>query len=315
MTLRNLKIKLLPLFLIALSFLFLPGNSYYETLALVPRPPQTAALNFDLPSLPSLPQARFDLSLDLSAKAALLLDFNSGMVLYDKNSKAELPPASLTKIMTAIIVLENFSDDDLVTISEVENYGQVVGLIEGEQITVKNLLYGLLIPSGNDAAYALADFYPGGRDSFVAAMNEKAKSLGMENTLFVNPNGQYDLNHYSTAEDLARLTMYAWRQSEFQEVVGYTEKLICDINGQICHPLVSTNELLGVFPGALGVKTGWTEESEGCFVGFFDEDGRRLLSVILGSQDRFQDTQKLVGWGLINFSYSPLTQVESIAGK
>ena len=274
------------------------------------------ALKFDLPSLPSLPQARFDLPLDLNARAALLLDFNSGMVLYAKNSKDELPPASLTKIMTAIIVLENFSDDDLVTVSKVENYGQVIGLIEGEQITVENLLYGLLIPSGNDAAYALADFYSNGRDSFVAAMNEKAKSLGMKDTHFINPNGQHDFNHYSTAEDLARLTMYAWRQSEFQEVVGHEEKLICDISNEICHPLVSTNELLGVFPGALGVKTGWTEESEGCFVGFFNEgDDRRLLSVVLGSQDRFQDTQKLVGWGLVNFSYCPLTQIESIADK
>ena len=306
----------LPLFLIGLSFLFLPGNSYYETLALVPRPPQTVALKFDPPPLPSLPQARFDLPLDLNTGAALLLDFNSGMILYAKNSKRELPPASLTKIMTAVIVLENFSNDDLVIISKVEDYGQVIGLVEGEQITVKNLLYGLLVHSGNDAAYALADFYPGGRDSFVAAMNEKAKSLGMENTFFANPNGQYDPNHHSTAEDLARLTMYAWRQGEFQEVVGRKEKIICDVSGQICHSLVSTNELLEIFPGALGVKTGWIEESEGCFVGFFDEnDGQRLLSVVLGSQDRFQDTQKLVGWGLVNFSYCPLIQAESTAGK
>jgi len=137
----------------------------------------------------------------------------------------------------------------------------------------------------------------------------------MENTHFANPNGQYDSNHYSTAEDLARLTMYAWRQSEFREIVGCKEKLVCDVSGQICHPLVSTNELLGVFPGALGVKTGWTEESKGCFVGFFKNENRQLLSVVLGSQDRFQDTQKLVGWGLVNFSYLPLTQVESIAGK
>ena len=311
-------IKLFPLFLVALSFLFLPGNSYYETLNLVPHPHQITALEVGLPSLPSLPQARFNLPLNLNAKAALLLDFNSGMVLYAKNSKDELPPASLTKIMTAIIVLENFSDDDLITVDRVEEYGQVIGLIEGEQITVKNLLYGLLVYSGNDAAYVLADFYPGGRDGFVAAMNEKAQSLGMENTHFVNPNGQYDPNLYSTAEDLARLTMYAWRQSEFQEIVGRKEKLVCDVSGQVCHSLTSTNELLGVFPGALGVKTGWTEESEGCFVGFFDdggEDGPRLLSVVLGSQDRFQDTQELVGWGLVNFSYYSLTQIESIADK
>jgi len=107
-------VGLLPLFLIALSFLFLSGNSYYETLNLVLYPPRTMAFKADLPSLPSLPQERFDLPLSLSARAALLLDFNSGVVLYAKNNKDELPLASLTKIMTAIIVLENFSGDDLV---------------------------------------------------------------------------------------------------------------------------------------------------------------------------------------------------------
>ena len=312
---KSLYHKFLPIFLIALSFLFLPGNSYYETLTLISRPRQTMDLDVDLPSLPPLPQARFDLPLELSAKAALLLDFNSGVPLYDKNIKEKLPPASLTKIMTAIVVLENFSDDDLVTVNKIENYGQVVGLVEGEQITVKDLLYGLLVYSGNDAAYALADFYPDGRNGFITAMNEKAKSLGMEDTHFTNPNGQYDPDHYSTAEDLARLTMSAWRQSEFREVVICQEKVVCDVNGQICHFLLSTNELLGIFPGALGVKTGWTEEAAGCFVGFFDEDGQQLLSVILGSEDRFQDTQKLVGWGLVNFSYYSLTQAGSIADK
>ncbi len=299
----------------AIALLFLPGNSYYETVNLIPLSPQVSNFDVALPPLPSLPRKRFSLAPRMKAKAELLLDYNSGIILAAKNIDEKLPPASLTKIMTAVIVLEHFSDNDVVTVNKVENYGQIIGLREGEQITVKNLLYGLLIYSGNDAAYALADFYPGGRSSFVAAMNKKAISLGMKNTHFMNPNGQYDPRHYSTAMDLARLTMYAWRLSEFRAIVDHKEQSICDVSGQDCHTFTSTNELLSVFPGTVGVKTGWLEEAQGCFVGFFNEGDRQLLSVVLGSEDRFRDTQDLVGWGLANFSYQPLTQAESTAGK
>jgi len=308
-----LKVKFFPLFLVSFLFLFLPGNSYYETLSFSYQDPP-----FEVPkllSLPPLPERRFSFSPQLTARAACLVDFDSGLYLFEKNKDEILPPASLTKLMTALVVLDNFSLDQVIVVNQPENYGQIMGLKEGEFISVGRLLDALLIFSANDAAYTLADAYPGGRAAFIAEMNRRAKELGLRNTHFTNPNGRYDPNHFSTAADLAKLAMVAWRREEIRRIVAQKEKVVCDVSGEICHPLSSTNELLGFFPGTLGLKTGFTEEAGECFIGFFGENGHLFLSVVLGSNDRFRDTQELVGWGIVNFSYQPLTEEALTAGK
>ncbi|MBP8591253.1 D-alanyl-D-alanine carboxypeptidase [Candidatus Shapirobacteria bacterium] len=304
-------LKFLPLFLLGLTFLFLPGNSYYETLNLTPAAPkkQTAET---LPALPPLPQKRLVLPLSLSAKASLLVDYSSGVFLWRQSEEEKLPPASLTKLMTALIVLEEMDPEQIVTVGNVENYGQVMGLVAGEQLKVGDLLEALLIFSANDAAYALADAYPGGRKVFIDRANVRAQELGLKNTHFVNPNGEDNPNHYSTARDLARLAQRLWRFEEFRQIISQDQKTVCAVNGLVCHSLSTTDALLGQFPGLVGGKTGFTEQAGECFLSFWEVDGVRLLSVVLGSGDRFGDTQKLLQWGLASFNYSPVEAVSFI---
>ena len=311
--------KFLPLFLLSLTFLFLPGNSYYETLNLTPAASKTASFE-GFPSLPPLPQKRLNLPISLSAKASLLLDYSSGVVFWRQNEEEKLPPASLTKLITALIVLEEMDKEQVVTINRVENYGQVMGLTAGERMKVGDLLKALLIFSANDAAYALADAYPGGREAFINRANVRVQELGLKNTHFVNPNGEDNPNHYSTAWDLARLAQRLWRFEEFRQIVSQNQTLVCDVNGLTCHSLYTTDDLLGQFPGLVGGKTGFTEQAGECFLSFWETDGVQLLSVILGSGDRFGDTQKLLQWGLASFDYSPVEAVsfiqeDSIAGR
>jgi len=304
-------LKFLPLFLLGITFLFLPGNSYYETLNLTPAAPKKGAAETP-PTLPPLPQKRLPLPLSLSAKASLLLDYSSGVVLWRQNEEEKLPPASLTKLMTALIVLEEMDPEQIITVGNVENYGQVMGLLTDEQIRVGDLLEALLIFSANDAAYALADAYPGGRQVFISRANVRAQELGLKNTHFVNPNGEDNPNHYSTARDLARLAQRLWRFEEFRQIVSQSQKTVCAVNGLACHSLSTTDALLGQFPGLIGGKTGFTEQAGECFLSFWELDGIKLLSVVLGSSDRFGDTQKLLQWGLASFAYSPVEAVSFI---
>ena len=309
--------KFLPLFLLSLTFLFLPGNSYYETLNLTPAAAKTASFE-GFPSLPSLPQKRLNLPISLSAKASLLLDYSSERFFGGKMKKKNYR-RFLTKLITALIVLEEMDKEQVVTINRVENYGQVMGLTVGEQMKVGDLLEGAFNFSANDAAYALADAYPGGREALLTAPMPGPR-IRLKNTHFVNPNGEDNPNHYSTAWDLARLAQRLWRFEEFRQIVSQNQTLVCDVSGLVCHPLYTTDELLGEFPGLVGGKTGFTEQAGECFLSFWELDGVRLLSVVLGSGDRFGDTQKLLQWGLTSFDYSPVEAVsfiqeDSIAGR
>ncbi len=289
------------LLLIVLTLLFLPGNSFYERVLLDSEAVSAIGCSETLPSLPSLPVRLLEGEPQIGARSVLLIDYDSGEILYQKNSDQPLPPASLTKIMTALIVLEEISLDQILTVKQTQGLGQIVGLLPGEQFKVGDLLYALLVMSGNDIAYILADAYPGGESVFVARMNERAKELGLEKTNFVNPHGLDSIGHYTTAQDLSRLTSYALKNSIFAEVIRRGNGKICDITGDSCYQIEPTNELLD-FPGILGVKTGWTDQAGQCFVGFWEQNNRRFLSVVLGSENRFQETRSLLGWGLVSFS-------------
>jgi D-alanyl-D-alanine carboxypeptidase (penicillin-binding protein 5/6) len=224
----------------------------------------------------------------LSASAYLLYDVGADRTLFAQASTLPLPPASLTKLMTALLILEQTVLTTTVTIQRGDLIGDAsMGLVAGERLTVEQLLWGLLIPSGNDAALALARHSGGTVDNFVTRMNERAQQLGLTESHFANPHGLDAPNHLSSAADLLRLTQKLWGYPRFRQIVATAETTV---NG---HLLQNTNELLTTFPGANGVKTGTTDRAGQCLVASIVRDGRQLLIVLLGSQDRYADIRML----------------------
>ena len=231
--------------------------------------------------------------IDISSRAYIIYDPQARTVVSGKNEKLRFSPASSTKIMTAIIALEEYNLEDVITATGLDKVkGSTMKLREGETISVENVLYGLLLPSGNDAAYIIASVYEGGESGFVARMNEKAKELNLVNTRFIDPSGYSDDN-YTTAYDLARLASYALKNPKFSAIVSTKNKTVTDISGKIIHELSNLNELLGV-DGVSGVKTGFSEEALGVLVSSVDHEGRTYIVVVLGSDDRFFDTKNII---------------------
>lgn len=257
---------------------------------------ETGIIHLDNPArsnpLPSLPPEVMG-KINVSSRAFIIYDPQLRSILLSKNEKLRFAPASTAKIMTAIIVLENYDLKRVLTaknISSVE--GSKMGLIEGEQMTVGNLLYGMMLPSGNDAAHVLAENYPGGIDAFVAKMNKRAKELEMANTEFIDPAG-YDDNNYTTALDLGRLAAFAMGNPTLAKIVSTKRTTVNDEEGKITHNLANLNELLGV-DGVTGIKTGFTDEAGGVLVTSVNQAGRKYVIVVLNSQDRFADTKNIV---------------------
>lgn len=255
-----------------------------------------------IPKAPSFKAAPLPISKNLpppnvSALHIFIMDENSKTVLYQKSATTKIYPASTTKMMTALVVLEHFSLDKVITVTRSYPIGQNVGFAPGEQVTVEQLLYALLVQSGNDAAEILAENYDGGRTAFIAAMNQKAADLHLVNTHFVNPSGLDEDNHYSSAVDLVRLADVALRVPEFARIVS-TENAIIST-----HVLTNVNELLGKVAGVIGVKTGYTEGAGQSLVTLVDRDSHPVLLSILGSTNRFADTKLLIDWIYSNFSW------------
>jgi D-alanyl-D-alanine carboxypeptidase (penicillin-binding protein 5/6) len=240
---------------------------------------------------------------DVTASSAIVLDADSMVYMYRRNDGMRLSPASTTKIMTALVSLDHYSLDDVVTIGNRFVDGQAMELKPGERITVENLLYGALILSGNDAAYALADHYPGGLEAFVAEMNRKAASLGLKDTHFTNPAGLDDPEHKMTARDLSLLSVAALGNKTVMKMVAIPQITISDVDHTTFHKLANVNQLLGKIPGVAGIKTGWTEEAGENLVTLVERGGRRVIFVVLHSKDRFGDTTKLIDWAFGNFRW------------
>ena len=243
---------------------------------------------------------------EVTGTGVVVLDIDSGVYLYKRNENIELSPASTTKLLTALVALDNYKLDDVVTIKPMNIDGQIMGLIPGEQITVENLLYGALIYSGNDAAWALSDYYPGGEPKFVEAMNAKAKDLHLTNSHFTNPVGYDDPNHKMTPMDLALLGEAALDNKTVAKMVAIPEITISDVTHTYFHQLKNVNELLGKIPGVGGIKTGWTEEAGENLITLVERNGHRVITVVLHSQDRFGDTQKLIDWVFGNYQWNIL---------
>lgn len=242
----------------------------------------------------------------VSAESIVVLDVDSHVYLYKRNDQMPLFPASTTKIMTALVALDSYNLDDIVTINMTSASGQVIGLIPGEKMTVENLLYGALIHSGNDAAQALADFYPGGADAFVGKMNEKAKSLHMDQSRFTNPAGYDDPEHKMTAMDLSILAKAAIENKVVAKMVAIPSISVSDVTHTYFHKLSNVNQLLGKIPGVAGIKTGWTEAAGENLVTFVDRNNHRVIFVVLHSRDRFGDTTKLIDWVFGNYRWETM---------
>jgi len=230
----------------------------------------------------------------ISAESAILIDADSGRVLFEKNAHTKRGIASTTKILTAIVVLENASSDEVVNVSykAANTEGSSMYLKSGEKITVENLLYGLMLNSGNDAATALAEHTAGSVEEFAKLMNKKAKEIGMNSSSFANPHGLDNENHYSTAYDMAMLTKYAMENKTFKNIVGTKTKIAKNENGDYKY-LTNHNKLLSIYEYCLGVKTGFTKKCGRCLVSFSEKNGVKLIAITLNAPNDWNDHIKL----------------------
>lgn len=228
----------------------------------------------------------------VTAASALLIDLKSGLALYEKAAAEARPPASTAKIMTALVVIDQVPLDDVVVVSQAaaSTPGSRMGLNAGDRLTVLELLYGLLLPSGNDAAVALAEHVAGTQADFVELMNARASAMGLSSTNFVNAHGLDAAGQVTSATDLAAMARAALEDQTIAEIVAVRS---ITIGGR---QLQNTNELLGTYEGANGVKTGTTDEAGECLVASVTRRGRTTLLVELGSTDRFGDAQKLLDY-------------------
>lgn len=262
-----------------------------------------------------------------NSPSVLLLDANTGKILYSKDAFKRMYPASTTKLMTAILTLENCNLDDVVTISHNAIFSIPIGyshasLKEGEKLTVEQLLHVLLIPSANDAAVALAEHIAGSVENFAEMMNNKAKELGCLDTNFVNPNGIHNENHYSTAYDLSLIGRYAMKFNDIMEIAKISQYTLPKTNkyNKTDRIFNATNALIDKYENyyyeyATGLKTGYTDKAGSCIVSTAEKDGINLLEVVLGSEsvsDRYEDCIKLFDYGFENYSYKNLLSANSV---
>lgn len=244
--------------------------------------------------------------LNIYAKAALLVNFDNGEVIFAKNARQRLPAASTIKIMTALLILERAKVDDVFAVSEraVSVGEDSMGLSVGEQLTARGLLYGLMLVSGNDAAITLAEGVGGSEDAFVLQMNERSKSLGLSSTFFINATG-LDVdggNQYTTAFDLATIAHYAWQNHDLFGKITSTEHFVIEANDKHkAYDLYNQTNLLTSYPGVRGIKPGFTWNAGLCLVTYAQNNGVRLLAVILGSDDRRGEMKELLDYGFSKY--------------
>ncbi|HSX10012.1 MAG TPA: D-alanyl-D-alanine carboxypeptidase family protein [Candidatus Saccharimonadales bacterium] len=245
---------------------------------------------------------------DLTAQSVLMYDLTENKILYEKDPDIRRPMASLTKIMTAIIALDNKKPDDEYVVTHDDIVGQdSMGVSAGEIYNFQDLLHGLLLPSGNDAAEVFAHNYPTGRTGFIQAMNDKAKALGMLNTHYTNPSGlQGDGDQYTTAYDLLIATKYALEQyPEFASTVATATYDIPATNHHKALSLANETNLLTTYPGVEGVKTGYTPDAGLCLVTYLNYDGHKIIGIILNSQNRRGEMKELLDYSLKTVNVTP----------
>jgi len=291
----------LPFAFFTLLFLFYPGDSlYFHTFAYNPelfvkKKPQKT---YRFAPVPYLVNNYYPY---VSAEGVYVVDLPSFTPVFEKNSNQKFLPASTTKILTALVALDIYKPEQIVTVKKTIEDGQVMGLVLGEKITFENLLYGTLVHSANDAAYVLADNY--GMEKFVALMNKKAESINMKNSHFANSTGFDNPNNYSTPFDLSLAARYLLKNNYLAKIVSTKEIIISDVDYKYFHKLTNVNQLLGEIQGIGGLKTGYTEAAGENLISFYKKNGHQFIIVVLKSIDRFQDTKNIVSWLDTNIAY------------
>ncbi|MDI6602311.1 MAG: D-alanyl-D-alanine carboxypeptidase family protein [Thermoanaerobacteraceae bacterium] len=258
--------------------------------------------------------------LTTTAKSTIAIDFNSGRILYEKNSYVKLQMASTTKIMTAILAIENCDLNEYVYVGINPTLvgGSSIWLEPGERIKMEDLLYGLMLESGNDAAIAIAEHVSGNTKDFIELMNKKAVKIGAYDTHFANPHG-LDIgidDHYTTAYDLALITQYALKNPVFKKIVSTKYKTIPWENHNWNRQLKNHNKLLWLYDGVYGVKTGYTKKAGRCLVTASDKNGFDIIVVTLNCPDDWNDTIKILNYVYENYQQKTIlrkgTVVKSI---
>jgi len=261
----------------------------------------------------------------VTAPTAILIDAVSGKVLYEKNADEKHYPASTTKVMTGLLAVEHGKLDDVVTVGQnpslIEKGSSQIYLIPGEQLTMEQLLYALMLESANDAAVAIAEHISGSVPEFAKLMNKRAKELGATNTNFVNPNGLHDDNHYTTARDLAMIAKHAMTLEKFRSVVKEVKYTIPKTNKQDeRNYITNSNKLIWKtydkfrYEYATGIKTGYTVKSKQCLVGGAKKGDVELISVVMGAegQNIYSDTTALFEYGFANYENTPVLKKDQI---
>ncbi len=234
-------------------------------------------------------------ALSLSAECACVIDAATGRVIYDKNMQKQHTMASTTKIMTALVALENSSLDKVVTVSKkaAGEEGTSLYLKAGQKVTMEDLLYGLMLQSGNDAAIAIAEGVSGSVEEFAILMTERAKAIGAVNSSFKNPNGLDEEGHFTTAYDLALMTKEAMNNPKFCEIVSTKSKTILEGTQTVSNH----NKMLRMYEGCIGVKTGFTKKSGRCLVTAAEKDGVRIIAVTLNAPNDWNDHTAMLDYG------------------
>ena len=247
-------------------------------------------------------------ALDISAKNAVLIECESGDIIFSKNAFSRASMASTTKIMTAIVAIEKGNLDKVIEIScdAIGIEGSSIYLKEGEQLTLRELLFALLLESANDAAIAIALAVGGSVENFVQMMNDKVCELSLENTHFTNPHGLDNENHYTTAYDLAQIARYAMQNPCFCEVVSSKKQIIPSLDGE--RVLINHNKLLKSYDGAIGIKTGFTKKSGRCLVSCAERDGVKLIAVTLNAPSDWNDHTLMLDLGFDKYEHLSLAE-------
>lgn len=242
----------------------------------------------------------------ISAKSAIVVDYDTGEVVFAKDPKERLPVASTVKVMTALLALEKSKPSDVFTVSQkASKVGEnSMILTAGEKLTLEELLYGMMLVSGNDAAVTIAENVLGSEEKFVEEMNNKARDLGLNDTKFINPTG-LDVDQeeqYSSAYDLSVMARYLWENfPKIREITATYHKQIEKTDTHKDFELYNDTNLLTTYPGVRGIKPGFTWEAGLCLVTYAENDGKRLLAVILGSENRRMEMKELLDYGFNHY--------------
>ncbi len=253
-------------------------------------------------------------AVDTCAKAAVVMDVSTGRVLYSKNSNTVLPMASTTKIMTTLVAIESGKLNEVVKVSSKASgtEGSSIYLQVGEQLTVEELLYGIMLRSGNDASVAVAEHIGGTVEKFAEMMNQKAKDIGAKNTSFANPHGLDHQNHYTTARDLALITSYALKNPKFKEIVSTKRKSISGPPSETWErALVNKNKMLWQYEGGDGVKTGYTSNAGRCLVSSATKENWQLVCVVLNCRPMWDESSALLNYVYENYENKKIIDAAS----